>query len=129
MKYRKKPVVIEAYQFIKGFYEDKNIPQEFKDAACRKDDCNATFVRPHIHTLESQQSVFWITLDDFIIKGIKGEFYACKPDIFKATYELAGTKTKDDVFIKHIQKHLNLGERVICKICGRTATAIIKKGY
>lgn len=87
MRFRKKPVVIEAHQFIVGFYENTTIPLEFKNAACMKDDHDASFTRPHIHTLESQHSVFWLTVDDWIIKGVKGEFYACKPDIFAATYE------------------------------------------
>lgn len=40
----------------------------------------------HVHTLEGWLKV---SIDDWVIKGIKGEFYPCKPDIFEATYEPA----------------------------------------
>lgn len=83
MKFRKKPVVIEAYQFRRGFFKGKT-PLEFKNAVCR---CgNVDLPRPHIHTLEGTH---YIIVGDWIIKGIKGEFYPCKPDIFEATYEVA----------------------------------------
>lgn len=91
-KFRKKPVVVEAVQFSNelSFYADLNIPQEFKDACCIKDDVrNALVIRPHIHTLESEAyGAHYITAKDWIIKGVKGEFYPCKPDVFLATYEL-----------------------------------------
>lgn len=91
-KYRKKPVVVEAVQFSNelAFYAHISIPQEFKDACCVKDDVRgALVIRPHIHTLESEaHGAQYITLGDWIIKGVKGEFYPCKPDIFDATYEL-----------------------------------------
>jgi hypothetical protein len=83
MKFRKKPVVIEAEQFIKGYFEADSIPQEFKDAVCRKQGC-AAVDRPHIHTLEGPH---FVIVNDWIIKGIKGEFYPIKPDILKLTYD------------------------------------------
>ncbi len=61
MKYQKKPIIIDTFQFIEGFFVDKKIPQEFKDACCRKNDTDATFERPHIHTLEG---IHWITVGD-----------------------------------------------------------------
>lgn len=75
-KYRKKPVVIEAWQW--SF--DANTPIEF---------CWAVAVNtgaPTIYTLEGPHHV---SESDMIIKGVKGEFYACKPDIFAMTYEEA----------------------------------------
>jgi hypothetical protein len=39
---------------------------------------------PHVHTLEGDHT--W-TEGDWLIRGVKGEFYFCKPDIFAATYE------------------------------------------
>lgn len=78
MKYRKKPVVIDAIQF------DGQNHDELR-----------TFVGPQlamndgitlsIKTLEGEMLV---SVDDYIIKGIKGEFYPCKPNIFESTYEL-----------------------------------------
>lgn len=42
-----------------------------------------------IQTLESATTMHHVIPGDWIIKGVKGEFYACKPDIFEATYEPA----------------------------------------
>jgi len=74
MKYRKKPVVIEAiqwngnqeeiYDFLRGV--------EFRDGEL------------YIQTLEGQMHA---SKGDYIIKGVQGEFYPCKPDIFELTYE------------------------------------------
>lgn len=84
-KYRKKPVMIEAYQFLKGYFEDDKIPFEFRASVCRKH-CPGMIspARPHIQTLEGNH---YVVLFDWIIKGVQGEFYPCKPDIFEATYE------------------------------------------
>lgn len=77
--YRKKPVVIEAIQWC-GNNETKiasflGFVPEIKECA--------SF---YIDTLEGNMKV---NLFDWIIKGIKGERYPCKPDIFEATYDLA----------------------------------------
>ena len=75
-KYRKRPVVIEAVQFNGNFNEI----EEFVggDAEFRgKELIVATLEGP----LQASPG-------DFIIKGIKGEFYPCKPDIFYITYDL-----------------------------------------
>jgi hypothetical protein len=81
MKFRKKPVVIEAVQ-----WNGKNI-EEVKsffglDAEWSYDD----LMPLEIYTLEGTMEA---AVGDWIIKGIKGEFYPCKPDIFEATYEPA----------------------------------------
>lgn len=85
MKFRKKPVTIEALQFtdemagtsilawINGNGGKSHL--EFTDAP-----------RMTIETLEGWHEA---TLGDWIIQGVKGEFYPCKPDIFAATYEPA----------------------------------------
>lgn len=79
-KYRKKPVVIEAMQFNpKTNWPSCVIPWSSQESRPR--DMSFGF----IDTLEGKMHV---QADDWIIKGIKGEFYPCKPDIFEATYEL-----------------------------------------
>ena len=81
MKFRKKPVVIEAMLFT-------GIDNAFTLAAW----CNGEAGGASnecvilIPTLEGTMSA---TPGDYIIKGVKGEFYPCKPDIFEATYEAA----------------------------------------
>ncbi|MEA2036436.1 MAG: hypothetical protein U9O94_02930 [Nanoarchaeota archaeon] len=78
MKYRKKPVVIEAFQW--GVDE---VPKWWIDKSAEfKLDINSGSV--FIPTLEGTHEA---RVNDFIIKGIKGELYPCKPDIFEATYE------------------------------------------
>ena len=74
-KYRKKPVVIEAVQFIGNFDEIEKFvggDAEFRDGKLL------------VATLEGP---LWASNFDYIIKGVKGEFYPCKPDIFEETYE------------------------------------------
>jgi len=82
-KYKKKPVVIEAWEYDGGLDFSKTLPKEIKDAVdtIRLNGDG----RLAIKTLEG---VMFADIGDMIIKGIKGEFYPCKPDIFEATYEL-----------------------------------------
>lgn len=77
--FRKKPVVIEAVQFdgTLASVEGMLIP------SCSQDLGSATL---EIETLEG---VMTAQPGDWIIKGVKGEFYPCKPDIFAATYDPA----------------------------------------
>lgn len=76
-KYRKKPMVIEAKQWLGG----KTIPPGPHSELKR-----TFFGRWKLRTLEG-----WCLLapGDWIIRGVKGEWYPCKPDIFDLTYEPA----------------------------------------
>lgn len=76
-KYRKKPVVIDAIRWdgrnlleLVGFVDDESVLV----------DVGNIFIR----TLEGYME---ISNGDYIIKGVKGEFYPCKPDVFEMTYE------------------------------------------
>lgn len=127
MKYRKKPVVIEAIQWT-GSNLDEII--NFCEGSATYEGMASGSGSIVIETLESNKEVgtrHSASIGDFIIKGVKEEFYPCKPDIFEATYETANTKTKDDIFIQHIQSHLKPNEKVICKICKKSAEEIIKE--
>lgn len=91
MKYRKKPVVIEAMQWnehnlkeVMEFIGSEFAYDEKTEYATNKFVYFKTTKRLLIHTLEGTMEV---SKYDYIIKGIKGEFYPCKPDIFEATYE------------------------------------------
>jgi hypothetical protein len=77
MKYRKKPVVIEAFKWM--FDE---VPSWWREAEGIK-------IQPltgsaFIQTLEGEHEA---RPGDMIIRGVKGELYPCKPDIFEMTYE------------------------------------------
>ena len=76
-KFRKKPVVIEAQQW----FPEKDIAGVITRVKPRPD-MDEPF--GYIDTLEGRMTV---TSGDWIITGVKGEKYPCKPDIFKATYE------------------------------------------
>jgi hypothetical protein len=92
MKFRKKPVIIEAVRFE---YTEKGIAEvkEFCGNAIgkiKKARHPTALGEAEIGTLEDgvHLTVQHIATEgDWIIKGIQGEFYACKPDIFEATYE------------------------------------------
>lgn len=87
-QYRKKPIVIEARQTGIDYDEDCSIMgwcggQFGWSSPEDEDDLDYLFL---IHTLEGDLKV---TSGDYVICGVQGEFYPCKPDIFDATYELA----------------------------------------
>lgn len=98
MKYRKKPVVVDAFQLKMGMgsedwfwdavdrneimiYEYKDLYDPFPKAYCE------------IHTLEGTMRA---NDGDYIIRGVNGEIYPCKPDIFEKTYEPVGIYEPDD---------------------------------
>jgi hypothetical protein len=97
--FRKKPVVIEAFQMTRERRGDNSEWPEWLNRAWNKSrgDDGAVSCRdwPHsdgtdplvIRTLEGVHYVDW---NDWIIQGVKGELYPCKPDIFEATYEPSG---------------------------------------
>ena len=86
MKYRKKPVVIDAIQLTSenlmdciGFiYPDISAVDHPTLIAIRKN---------KFLTIETLEGDMKAQFGDYIIKGVQGEFYPCKPDIFEATYE------------------------------------------
>jgi hypothetical protein len=79
-QYRKKPVVIDAWLFD-GSWKSAQPIVEMCDRAAWSDFGGG---RISIDTLEGTMEAM---PGDWIIKGVKGEFYPCKPDIFKATYD------------------------------------------
>lgn len=85
MKYRKKPVVVEAMKLTRNFADvvgkwigRENIVSmglgEFTEDSC-------------YIGIKTPEGTMMANEGDFIIKGVKGEFYPCKPDIFEMTYE------------------------------------------
>ena len=108
-KYRKKPIVVEAIQW--------NVPDKNRKVKLAKDCKDHPEVRPtsykEVYRLcgtagYSPEPPYWdwsvmgvidtlegkhiVRPGDYIIKGVKGEFYPCKPDIFKMTYDLVEIK-------------------------------------
>lgn len=109
MKFRKRPVVVEATQWFKngdhpedlsghlsGGQEktEDQVVRYFRspnpDGKCRCTECGFTYyVHGWIDTLEDGHRV---CPGDWIITGVKGERYPCKPDIFEATYDLVNNE-------------------------------------
>jgi len=84
--YRKKPVIIEAIQLKDLDTFTLMLIQEFVGLA--NDKVLAVSDGVLINTLEGTMKA---SIGDFIIKGVQGEFYPCKPDIFEKTYEKVGS--------------------------------------
>ncbi len=87
MKYRKKPVVIEAFRY--GFDEDPewlnlNKHIEYKTV---KESGNGWEHVDRFMMIQTLEGAMRADIGDYIIKGIKGEIYPCKSDIFELTYE------------------------------------------
>ena len=86
-KYRKKPVVIEAFQFD-GYlkkYGVSLIPQWATNAY--KDGTIFFEGENHAMYIKTLEGVHHASVGDYIIRGVNGELYPCKPDIFEETYE------------------------------------------
>ena len=81
MKFRKKPVVVEAVQWNGNLTEMKDFIGDYMGDY-------VLFFNPEnkiiIHTLEGEMTA---QIGDWVIKGVNDEFYPCKPDIFEKTYE------------------------------------------
>ena len=106
MKYRKKPVVIEAFQFTKKRAENCynecyiDVPDWFivalkkifryEEGAVLIDKVETSptdNTKTYIGTIKTLEEDHTASVNDWIVKGVKGELYPVKPDIFKMTYE------------------------------------------
>lgn len=83
-KFRKKPVVIDAFQLVKGADWPDWMVERISSITKNEDGTIS------IATLEG---VMLASVGDWIIKGVEGELYPCKPDIFEKTYEAADVAT------------------------------------
>jgi hypothetical protein len=87
MHYRKKPVVVEAIQWT----------GTNTDAVLQFTACPRVLASPQALVIETLEGDMRADIGDWIIRGVKGELYPCKPDIFEQTYEpsLAPTTAED----------------------------------
>jgi hypothetical protein len=93
-KYRKKPIVIEAFQMT---LERRKLfwPQWLHDARLAETNTEGSLQPSQFPNSEGTDELEIVTLEgthrvswgDYIIQGVQGELYPCKPDIFEATYE------------------------------------------
>ena len=84
MLYRKKPVTIEARRFLSDTAAEV---AAWCDGDVIEDDEAEEYNVPLYLDINTLEGIMRANLGDFIIKGVKGEFYPCKPDIFYETYD------------------------------------------
>lgn len=88
-KFRKKPVVIEAVQWDGKNWDDvMNFMQEFHGNKLNYENAEEAAIKSGNLFIQTNEGVMTASTNDWVIKGIKGEFYPCKPDIFESTYDL-----------------------------------------
>lgn len=79
-RYRKRPVEIDAIQF----YPDQMKRREVEEAL----GYDPIIISSEGYFIETLEGMMKVSDGDYIIKGVNGEFYPCKPDIFEKTYDL-----------------------------------------
>lgn len=82
--YRKKPVVIEATQF---FQRSRDMPAGVNYGYPKAEGDITPHPLDHMYWISTMEGPLHVSDGDWIITGVKGERYPCKPDIFEATYE------------------------------------------
>ena len=129
MKYRKKPVVVDAIQLKKTQISIREILEMMGQEVITKcnvasykfyEYCNVIFDKGYME-IETLEGVMRANIGDYIIKGVNGEFYPCKPDIFEKTYEkvienqfyyiASGCKLKKALTHLKICGNINIGDR------------------
>lgn len=109
--FRKKPVVVHADVYQRGMEDGTDLVasprmycEQYDEDECEDYVCECcefcTLIRkPYIKTLEGK---LYISEGDYIITGVQGERYPCKPDIFKATYEevISIIGSEDSIIVK-----------------------------
>lgn len=86
-KYHKKPVEIEAVQFTGENFDE--VLAFTGSAACKESAACHGDGPPYCIRIDTLEGSMLAGRDDWIIRGVQGEFYPCKSDIFEATYEPA----------------------------------------
>lgn len=83
MKYRKKPVVVEAVRFV----DTEESILKLLELGLNPVKIDYVDADSPILKIETLEGLMTAAEGDYIIKGIQGEFYPCKPDVFAETYE------------------------------------------
>ena len=108
-KYVKKPVVIDAEEFNSSF---EGMSDEFKSQV----KIFKTYMQPDQYFIQTLEGNMYLKDGDFIIKGVAGEFYPCRKDIFEKTYDaVRGVHTPEPPkeeptrfdFLKKLEEKIN----------------------
>jgi hypothetical protein len=88
-KYIKNPIVIEAVQWNgKNFDEVMNFMEQYHGNKLNYENAEEGAIKSGNLYIRTLEGVMTASKGDYIIKGVKGEFYPCKPDIFEETYSV-----------------------------------------
>lgn len=121
--YRKKPVVIEAIQFVGG----RESAAEIK--AFAGDSYVCWWFNHDDIGIETLEGTMHASPGDWIIKGVKGEFYPCKPDIFELTYESVPDQGSGDLkimgFLNESNEHAYIYADSLVVAIGRTDEGLV----
>ena len=124
-KFRKKPVVIEAFKLGVD-----NMPDWFMDAVTANEVILHGSSSGHNHVSDTNADIHTLegwhhgNFGDYIIRGVKGEIYPCKPDIFEMTYDAEGTDVPDIL----VGKWIPVTER-LPEICGYPVLMVAVNKY
>lgn len=127
LKFRKLPVIIEAIQWTgKNFKDVQNFCTSMVDMGSVTGEGNVLLSWPlMIPTLEGNRTA---VTGDWIIKGVRGEFYPCKPDIFEMTYKPDNRRSPAldacGTECKHMRES---GEPLVCLECENNSNYIAEK--
>lgn len=114
--YRKKPVEVEAHKFEGSSTNIGQIRNWIENGVWKETEIHTRDFRTmEIETLEGTMTA---NPGDYIIKGVEGEFYPCKPDIFHATYE--AIDTSDRLSGEYLGKDIRSGD--VIDYCGKHYT-------
>lgn len=117
-KYRKKVVILEAERFTGSSTSAAEIENWMSTGVFKASGLSTRDIRNlDIHTLEG---VVTASPGDMIIKGVKGEFYPCKPDIFAELYEMVEGEKRD--LGEYEAKSLVSGD--VVEYCGETYSIV-----
>lgn len=83
MKYRQKPVIIEAIKYVGGTAFDEEIPKWLRDAY----ENHTVYWENNELCIRVSKYVHHVSDGDYVIRDAQGVIYPCKPDIFEQTYE------------------------------------------
>jgi len=136
MRYRKKPIVVEAFQMTEERRWDHSEWPEWLHMAWNTEGEGSLFIDPDqkplvmltIGTLEG--GVYRVSWGDWIIRGVHGELYPCKPDIFEATYEPIEEGRPRAVSAARVGRGKKFWKvyRYACDRCGAFADFFLEEG-
>lgn len=121
-EFRKKPIIIQAFQMTEERRNDNCDWPEWLNYAWNKNEGEQCAVLIDADDPTRQKLVIWtlegvqrITWNDWIIQGVNGELYPCKPDIFDATYESCGIQSRELTPEEHTEERLKNVEIPDCE--------------